>query len=134
MRIQYLLDTDIFIYIKNHRPPQVLERFSLLEPGTIGISVITYGELIRGAERSENKKKNHEKLNRFIELIPVQAMPTNAGTHYGNIRTNLEKSGRVIGNNDLWIAAHARAINVTLITNNTNEFSRVTGLNLENWV
>ena len=134
MKIHYLLDTDTFIYIRNHRPPQALKRFSILEPGTIGISVITYGELIRGIERSEHKEKNYEKLNHFIELIPVQAMPKNTGTHYGEIRTDLEKAGKLIGNNDLWIAAHARAIDVTLITNNTNEFSRVIGLNLENWV
>ena len=134
MKIQYLLDTDTFIYIRNHRPSQVLERFSLLEPGTIGISVITYGELIRGVERSEHKKKNFEKLNRFVELIPVQAMPEITGIHYGEIRTFLEKAGNVIGNNDLWIAAHARAMGVTLITNNINEFNRVVDLNLENWV
>ena len=134
MKIQFLLDTDTFIYIRNHRPLQVLERFSSLEPGTIGISVITYGELIRGVERSEHKKRNYEKLNRFIELIPVQSMPTDTGIHYGEIRTSLEKVGKIIGNNDLWIAAHARAINVTLITNNTNEFSRVVGLSQENWV
>ena len=73
-------------------------------------------------------------MNRFIELIPVQTMPIDTGIHYGEIRTFLEKEGKVIGNNDLWIAAHARAINVTLITNNTNEFSRVVGLSQENWV
>lgn len=73
-------------------------------------------------------------MNRFIELIPVQTMPIDTGIHYGEIRMFLEKEGKVIGNNDLWIAAHARAINVTLITNNTNEFSRVVGLSQENWV
>lgn len=134
MKIGYLLDTDTFIYIRNHRPPRVLERFSLLEPGTIGISVITYGELIRGAERSEHKTMNYEKLNQFIELIPVQTMSEVTGIHYGKILTVLEKTGKVIGNNDLWIAAHARAMGVTLITNNTKEFSRVDDLILENWV
>ena len=134
MKIRYLLDTYTFIYIRNHRPPQVLERFSFLKPGTIGISVITYGELIRGVERSEHKKNNYEKLNHFIELIPVQVMPEDTGAHYGEIRAALEKAGKVIGNNDLWIASHARAIGVTLITNNTKEFSRVDDLTLENWV
>jgi tRNA(fMet)-specific endonuclease VapC len=134
MKIRYLLDTDMFIDIRNHRPPQVLKRFGLLEPGTIGISVITYGELIRGAERSEHKKLNYEKLKQFVELIPVQTMSEDTAIHYGKIRTALEKAGKVIGNNDLWIAAHARAMSVILITNNTKEFSRVDDLTLENWV
>ena len=134
MKIRYLLGTDTFIYIRDHRPPRVLERFSTQQPGTIGISVITYGELIRGAERSAHKKMNYEKLNHFIELIPVQPMPVDGGIHYGEIRTALENVGKVIGNNDLWIAAHARAIGVILITNNTKEFSRVDDLALENWL
>lgn len=130
----YLLDTNTFIYIRNHRPQQVLERFSLLRPGMVGISVITYGELVRGVERSEYKESNYEKLNHLIEIIPVLTMPENTGEHYGLIRNTLEKSGQVIGNNDLWIAAHARAIEVTLITNNMGEFNRVENLSLENWV
>lgn len=134
MKIHYLLDTDTFIYIKNHQPPQVLQRISCLQPGAVGISVITYGELIRGVERSEHKTKNHQKLKYFIELIPVQAMPAGAGLRYGKIRTDLEKTGKVIGNNDLWIAAHASTLGVTLITNNTREFKRIDGLALENWV
>lgn len=132
--MRYLLDTDTFIYIRNHRPKQVLERFSALEPGTIGISVITYGELIRGAERSEHTEMNLDKLNQFIEIIPVLPMSKDAGIHYGQIRTSLEKEGNIIGSNDLWIAAHARAMELTLITNNTKEFSRVKDLVLENWV
>ncbi len=134
MKIRYLLDTDTFICIRNHRPPQVLKHFNLLEPGSIGISVITYGELIRGVERSEHKKINYEKLNQFVELIPVQTMSEETAIHYGEIRTALEKTGKVIGNNDLWIAAHARVMGVILITNNIKEFSRVNNLTLENWV
>ena len=134
MKVQYLLDTDTFIYIKNHQPLQVLEHFSSLQPGSVGISVITYGELIRGAERSQYKTNNHEKLSQFIELIPVQPMPIDAGIHYGKIRTILQQAGKVIGNNDLWIAAHARTLDVTLISNNTKEFSRIDDLVLDNWV
>ena len=134
MSLQYLLDTDTVIYIKNHRPPQVLKRFTELKPGTMGISVITYGELVRGAERSNYKQQNHEKLEKIIDIIPVQPMHQDAGFLYGEIRTGLEKQGNIIGNNDLWIAAHAVALGVTLVTNNTKEFSRVSGLSIENWV
>lgn len=134
MKLQYFLDTDTVIYIKNNQPPQVLERFKDLKPGVIGMSIITYGELIRGAERSHYKQQNHEQLRKIVEIIPVQAIPESAGRHYGEIRSELEKTGRIIGNNTLWIAAHARAIGVTVVTNNTKEFNRVENLSIENWV
>jgi tRNA(fMet)-specific endonuclease VapC len=108
MKLQYFLDTDTVIYIKNYHPPQVLERFSALKPGAVGISVITYGELIRGAERSDYKQRNLERLKQIVELIPVHSIPRDTGLYYGEIRSKLEKVGRIIGNNDLWIAAHAR--------------------------
>ena len=134
MKLQFFLDTDTVIYIKNHRPPQVLKRFSVLKPGVVGMSVITYGELIRGAERSDFKQRNHQKLKQIIEIIPVHSMPKDTGLYYGEIRSNLEKSGSIIGNNDLWIAAHAKVMGVTIVTNNTKEFSRVENLSIENWV
>ena len=96
--------------------------------------MITYGELIRGAERSEYKQQNHQKLKQLIRLIPVHHMPQDTGLHYGKICSKLEKTGRIIGNNDLWIAAHARAIGVTVVTRNTKEFSRAENLKIENWV
>lgn len=134
MKLQYFLDTDTFIYIKNHHPPQVLERFSSMEPGSAGISVITYGELIRGAERSDYRQQNLDKLKHLTRIIPVHPMPPDTGIYYGTIRAGLEKTGQIIGNNDLWIAAHALAMNITVITNNTGEFARVKNLNIENWV
>jgi len=134
MKLQYFLDTDTVIYIKNHHPPQVLARFNTLKPGVVGMSVITYGELIRGAERSGYKQKNHQKLKQIIEIIPVHSIPQDTGLHYGQIRSKLESVGSIIGNNDLWIAAHSRAVGITLVTNNTKEFSRVENLSIENWV
>ena len=131
---QYMIDTDTFIYIKNHRPPQVLARFSRMDVGVTGISVITYGELFRGAERSEHCKQNHRVLQQLIKYIPVQPMPEDTGLFYGQIRTALEKRGQVIGANDLWIAAHALAMNLTLVTNNTQEFKRIKRLKIENWI
>jgi len=134
MSLRYLINTDIFIYIKNHHPPQVLEYFRTLKDGTVGISVITYGELFRGAERSNFRQKNHKTLQQLIDVVPVQTMPRDTGNHYGKIRTQLEKTGNIIGGNDLWIAAHALALNLTLVTNNTREFSRVEKLKIENWL
>lgn len=134
MRLKYLIDTDTFIYIKNHKPQQVLERFNRLKPGAVGISVITYGELFRGAERSEYKQQNHDKLKGIFRLIPIQSLPLDAGMNYGIIRSSLERQGCIIGGNDIWIAAHAVTLGLPLVTNNTREFERVAGLRIENWV
>lgn len=134
MSFEYLIDTDTFIYLRNHRPPQVMELFSSLEVNSAVISVVTYGELFRGCERSDFKQRNHHQLQQLIHLIPVQPLPINAGMEYGKLRTMLEKQGNIIGANDLWIAAHAMALNLTLVTNNINEFSQVDGLKIENWV
>lgn len=67
-------------------------------------------------------------------MMEVLALPEQAGEHYGLIRAALERKGRPIGNNDLWLAAHARAAELVLVTNNTREFARVDGLDVENWV
>lgn len=70
----------------------------------------------------------------LISILPVTPLPTEAGNHYGRIRSTLERAGTPIGNNDLWIAAHALAENLILVTNNEREFARIDGLRLENWV
>lgn len=131
---RYLLDTHICIYIKNHRPAEVLARFSKLPPGKVAMSVITYGELCFGAERSSKPKESRHILEQLIALIPVLPLDETVSAHYGKIRHHLQASGKSIGNNDLWIAAHALASKLIMITNNVTEFERVPGLRVENWV
>jgi len=131
---RYLLDTNICIYIKNHRPAEVLARFTKLPPGKVAMSVITYGELCFGAEKSSKPKETRHILEQLIELIPVLPMDETVSAHYGKIRQHLHASGKPIGNNDLWIAAHALANKLILVTNNVAEFERVPGLRMENWV
>ena len=131
---RYLLDTNICIYIKNHRPAEVLARFSKLPPGKVAMSSITYGELCFGAEKSSKTKESLYILEQLIALIPVLPLDESASIQYGKIRQHLQTSGKLIGNNDLWIAAHALASKLTLITNNVAEFERVPGLRVENWV
>lgn len=131
---RYLLDTNICIYIKNHRPPEVLARFSKLPPGKVAMSAITYGELCFGAEKSSKPKEVRQILEHLISLIPVLPLDENASLHYGKIRQHLQASGKPIGNNDLWIAAYALAGKLILVTNNVAEFERVPGLKVENWV
>ncbi|MBW1983016.1 MAG: type II toxin-antitoxin system VapC family toxin [Deltaproteobacteria bacterium] len=134
MPTRYLLDTNICIYIHRQKPREVLARFQRLKPGDAAISVITWGELLYGAEKSQQRKKALQLLEEFKSVIPVMPLPENAGKTYGAIRASLESRGRLIGNNDLWIAAHAKAASLTLVTNNEREFQRVRGLMVQNWV
>lgn len=111
----------------------MLARFQKLTPGEAAISVITWGELRCGAQKSSQRDTVIGLLDEFAALVPVLALPETAGASYGVIRAALEKRGEPIGNNDLWIAAHARASNLTLVTKNQREFARVPGLTVRNW-
>ena len=98
------------------------------------MSAITYGELCFGAEKSSKPKETRHILEQLISLIPVLPLDESVSIHYGKIRHNLQANGKLIGNNDLWIAAHALASKLILVTNNVAEFERVPGLRVENWV
>ncbi len=133
MEMRFLLDTDIFIYIRQKRPEGVSRRFNRLHPGEAAISVITYGELLYGAAKSARRADAFARLSAIINLLPILPVTKGAGETYGEIRAQLESSGEMIGNNDLWIAAHALAAGLTLVTNNEKEFRRVRGLKVQNW-
>ena len=98
------------------------------------MSVITYGELCNGARKSRESEAAMANVARLIERLPVQPMSVKVADTYGAIRSLLEQQGNIIGGNDLWIAAHAVTLGLTLVTNNTREFERVSGLGIENWV
>ena len=134
MKPRYLLDTDICIYIAKRRPAQVQARLAALSAGAVAMSAVTYGELWHGATRSQRSAEAFAVLERLARAAPVLALDDEAARHYGEIRAALESKGKVIGNNDLWIAAHARSVKLVLVTNNEREFSRVPGLTVENWV
>jgi tRNA(fMet)-specific endonuclease VapC len=129
----YLLDTNICAYIQRQRPAAVLAKFRGLEAGEAAISTITYGELIYGAEKSERRSQILKNIEEVIGLMAVLPVPKEAGAIYGALRADLERRGEVIGNNDFWIAAHAKAADLILVTNNTREFNRIPGLKIENW-
>lgn len=133
MPLAFLLDTNICIYIAKQRPASVEERFSRLAAGSVCMSIVTYGELRYGAEKSIRSKEALSALQQLATLIPVRAMEPGAGECYGRLRLVLERDGVPIGSNDLWIASHALALELTLVSNNTREFERVPGLRLENW-
>src|SRR5574337_1090745 len=108
MAIRYLLDTNICIYIARHNPPAVRARFEQLSADALAMSVVTLGELQYGAQKSQARSKALAALERLQGAIQGMPLPQAAGEHYGQIRAALERVGQPIGNNDLWIAAHAR--------------------------
>ena len=133
MAARFLLDTNICIYIRRRRPPAVLARFRQLQPGEAVLSVITYGELVYGVGRSQFREQARGQLAELVSLLPVIGLPMRAGDFYGSIRATLAAEGDMIGNNDLWIAAHAKAAGLILVTNNEREFRRIAGLEIQNW-
>jgi len=130
---KFLLDTNIVIYIWAKRPEPLLRRFRKLRAGEAALSVITYGELMYGAQKSTKRAAGLEGLEELATLIPSLPLPQTAAEAYGAIRARLEANGEMIGNNDLWIAAHAMAADLVLVTNNKREFRRIPGLKLQNW-
>ena len=131
--IKYLLDTDMSSYIIKQRPVEVLQKFKKLPMNSIGISIITYAELMYGIERSSSKRVNREVVENFIQHTEVLNWNKEAADQYALIRTQLETSGTPIGAMDMMIAAHTKSIQCTLVTNNTRHFSKVAGLKIENW-
>jgi len=130
--MRYLLDTDICIYTINQRPPGVLERFMRHAGDGLGISAVTAAELHYGVART-GSQRNREALARFLDLLEVVPFDASAAEVFGALRAWLAIQGTPIGPCDTQIAAHAQALGVALVTNNTREFSRVPGLRLENW-
>lgn len=131
---KFLLDTNICIYIAKQKPLSVLHKFEQLVVGQVAMSTITYGELQFGAQKSQHPRKTMNMLEELMNLIPPLSIPIEAGKIYGEIRSKLEKQGTAIGNNDLWIAAHALSLDVVLVTNNEKEFRRIPHLKIDNWV
>lgn len=132
--MKVMLDTNICIYLIKQQPATVLERFLDYQVGDIGISSITLAELRYGVSKSRYPEKNAKALDEFILPLEILSFDENAARAYGEIRALLERAGTSIGSMDMLIAAHALAQGVTLVTNNTREFGRVSGLMLADWV
>ncbi len=131
--IRYLLDTNICIYVMNHKPPSVVERFLRHETNGLGTSAITASELYWGVSKS-GSPRNRIALEKFLSPLAVIAYDREAAQRYGELRSYLEKQGTPIGPLDQQIAAHALALNVTLVSNKLREFQRIPDLLVENWV
>ena len=133
----YLLDTNIVSYFLRGSPEPLIQRILNSRPADLAISVVSLGELHYGLGKLGPTRRAHAMLTQLESLltaIPVAPLPREAASHYGLSRAHLEQKGTVIGNNDLWIAAHALAAGMTLVTNNVSEFKRVPHLKIENWL
>ena len=132
--MRYMLDTNICIYLIRQKPIQVIRRLREQDLTEVGISSVTLSELEYGVQKSQQQARNRIALTAFLGPLEVVAYDDRAAQRYGLIRSVLEGQGRPIGPLDMLIAAHALAMDCTLVTNNTDEFSRVPELRLENWV
>lgn len=130
---RYMLDTDICSYVMKRSSSALSKRLQRIAVEDICISVISKAELLFGVEVSPRKQQDEIALHAFLRYVEVLDFPDEASIHYAHIRAQLKKVGQMIGANDLFIAAHARHLGLTLITNNTREFGRVRDLAVENW-
>jgi len=133
MSARYMLDTATCSYIMKRSSQPVMKRLRAIPVASVCISVITKSELLYGVEVSPRRMQDATALQAFLPHVEVLEFQDDAATHYAQIRADLRKRGQMIGANDLFIAAHARSLGLTLVTNNIAECSRVKGLTLQNW-
>jgi tRNA(fMet)-specific endonuclease VapC len=128
-----MLDTNVVVDVQRGKALSVAARFALLSPGEAAISVIAYGELLHGAEKSADVTHALHALAFVLRDIPVLPLTFAEARIFGRLLVYLHRRGEAVGLHDLWIAAHAIAEDLTLVTSNEREFRRVPGLKFENW-
>ena len=132
--MRYIFDTDVSSYIMKRSEPAVLRRLKKVSVTDICISAISLSELMFGVAVSPRQQKDQSALDEFLRYVEVLNYPREAAVHYAGIRGHLKQRGAMIGANDLLIAAHARYLELTLVTHNVGEFRRVPGLKIEDWI
>jgi len=134
MKLRYMLDTNIIIYLISKRSQSVVDKIHQHKDSGICISSITLAELEYCASKSMNYEKNIVSIQKMLAFFDILYFDEAAASSYGDIRAELERKGQVIGSLDMLIAGHAKSKGLILVTNNTREFSRVGGLMAEDWV
>ncbi len=129
----YLLDTNVCIHLLNNRHTQIENHFRRSSPSKIALCSIVKAELLFGARHSKQVEANLQLLNHFFAPLSSLPFDDRSAEEYGLIRADLSAQGKIIGPNDLLIAAIARAHDAVLVTHKTKEFSCITGLRLEDW-
>ena len=131
--MNYFLDTNICIYALKNTFPSLVDKFKGLPPSQIKIPSIVKAELLYGALKSDKPNKTRTTVERFLFPFEVVPFDDDCCEYYAKTRSTLEMSGKVIGPNDLIIAATTLASNAILVTHNVGEFQRVSGLAIEDW-
>jgi len=131
--MRYLLDTNILIALSKERPG-LLERLANIPASGILLSSVVVAEIEYGIAKSARREHNRRVFDAILEGFQIAPFDAAAARLYGPIRAKLERQGQVIGPYDLMIAAHARALDAVLVTDNVGEFERVEGLGVENWL
>ena len=130
----HMLDTNICSYILKNHPLKVRDRFHEVGNDGLSLSTVVLAELYFGAARHPQGVTIRQEIDDFATMLTVIAWDEAAADHYGNIRAALERDGSPIGAMDMMIAAHARSLKATLVTNNTKHFEKVPGLSITNWL
>ena len=129
----YMLDTNAIIMAVRHPEWPIYPKIKEHLGKDLCISAVTYGELEYGIRKSANPEKNRLAITKILLGIQILDFDSRAAVHFGDIFAELESKRMRIGDRDTMIAAHARSLGYTVVTNNTREFSRVKGLNVEDW-
>ena len=129
----YMLDTNAVIMAVRHPEWPIYPKIKAHLGKDLCISAVTYGELEYGIRKSANPEKNRVAITKILLGIPILDFDSRAAAHFGDIFADLEARRMRIGDRDTMIAAHARSLGYTVVTNNTREFSRVSGLKIEDW-
>ena len=131
--LRYMLDTSICVHVLKHRPPELRDRFNSLAD-QLCVSAVTLAELLFGAEKSARVRENLAAVEHFRARLGVLPFAERAAAHFGQIRAELERTGRPAGSYDTMIGGHARAEGLVLVTNNRREFDCMSGLRVEDWL
>lgn len=131
--MKYLVDTNILVYLMNAKSKLLEFKFRLHSTKEFAVSIITVAELLYGAKKSVHVEKNLNAVFKILSTFEVVNFTSKDAMEYANIRAELESKGKIIGPNDLLIAAQAKRLNCTIITANVKEFDRIKNLKVENW-
>lgn len=129
----FLLDTNVCIQLLNQAHANIIQHFRGHQPGEIALCSIVKAELLYGARHSRQVEANLQLLKRFFSPLASLPFDDRCAEEAGQIRADLSAQGKPVGPNDLLIAATARAHDAVLVTHNTREFSRITGMRMEDW-
>lgn len=131
--MRYLLDTNAWVDYLNQRYPGVTERVRSANPDELVLSAVVLAELRYGADKSQHPARNHARIDVIAREVPFVDLDAAAAAAFGRLRAALERQGAPIGSYDMLIASQAISRDLVLVTDNVDEFGRISGLKLENW-